>query len=241
MIRRRVSAALLLRDGFTGFTLSPAAAILCRLDGRAIRTMRKNDGYLVLVDLEPGDHTLSITVRGYREEVFPFTVPAQGALEAEIALTPGAGYRFPADTACLRVTVPGGAGELLWAAQARRDLVKLGQGKKNDPPTSIRLFCSGNPARLPVPGPCLALDEKGPEVVRLTALQTESGELAEPFAKSHPRGTELRPARAFRMDGEGKTELLFPQGGEVFLFCREQWLRTELQPGTQDLAWPDSP
>ena len=116
MIRRRVSAALLLRDGFTGFTLSPAAAILCRLDGRAIRTMRKNDGYLVLVDLEPGDHTLSITVRGYREEVFPFTVPAQGALEAEIALTPGAGYPFPADTACLRVTVPGGAGELLWAA-----------------------------------------------------------------------------------------------------------------------------
>ena len=64
MIRRRVSAALLPRDGFTGFTLSPAAAILCRLDGRAIRTMRKNDGYLVLVDLEPGDHTLSITVRG---------------------------------------------------------------------------------------------------------------------------------------------------------------------------------
>ena len=139
------------------------------------------------------------------------------------------------------MTVPGSAGELLWAAQARRDLVKLGQGKKNDPPTSIRLFCSGNPARLPVPGPFLALDEKGPEVVRLTALQTESGELAEPFAKSHPRGTELRPARAFRMDGEGKTELLFPQGGEVFLFCREQWLRTELQPGTQDLAWPDSP
>ena len=241
MIRRRVSAALLLRDGFTGRALSPAAAVLCKLDGRSIRTMRKTDGYLVLVDLEPGDHTLSLNARGYREEIYPFAVPAQGALEAEIALTPGAGYRFPADTACLRVTIPGGAGELLWAAQAGRDLVKLGQKKKNDPPAALRLFCSGNPARLPVPGPFLALDEKGPEVVRLTALQAESGELAEPFAKSHPRGTELRPARAFRTDGEGKTELLFPQGGEVFLYCREQWLRTELQPGEQDLVWPDSP
>ena len=237
MIRRTVSAALLLRDSFTGRPVSPAAGILCALDGRPIRPIRKTDGYLVLVDLEPGDHTLTLRVRPYQETAIPLTVPARGAAEAEVDLMPGAGYPFPKETAVLRVTVPDGAGEMLWAAQAGRDLVKLGPSRKEDAPTALRLFCSGNPARLPVPGPFLALDEKGPEVVRLTALRDEMGELAEPFLNKHPRGTELRPARAFRLDGTGSAALLFPRGGEVFLFCRDRLLRTELKPGDEDLQW----
>ena len=239
MIRRTVSAALLLRDGFTGRPISPAAGVLCRLDGRSIRPMRKNDGYLVLVDLEPGEHALSLRARGYREEELTLTVHARSAVEFEVDLIPGEGYPVPPDTARLRVTVSGASGENLWAAMASQDLLKLAQAIKKDtePVTEVRLFCSGSIARLPVPGAFLAVDQKGPEIIRLTAVQGETGELSEPFAKAHSRGTELRPARLFRTNDEGKVELLFPRGGEVILFCRDQWVRTELMPGEQDYLW----
>ena len=224
MIQRTVSAALLLRDGFTGRAIPLAAAVLCALDGRFVRPVRKQEGYLVFLDLEPGEHVLSLRCPGYREESFPLTVPPRGAAEGELYLSPGAGYRFPADTASLLVTIPGAAGETLWTAVAGRLQLKLAQAKKGDGGKVLRLFCSGNPAGLPVPGQFLILNEKGPELIRL-------------LQKEHHRGVEVRPARSFRTDEEGRVKLLFPRGGEVFLFCREQWTTVKLQPGEQAFSW----
>ncbi len=238
MIRRTVSAALLLRDSFTGRPVLPAAGILCHLDGKPVRQVQKPEGYLILTDLEPGGHILSLRCKGYREEEIPLTVPERGVTERELDLTPGAGYPFPAETARLRLTVPGAGGETLWAAMAGHSRLKLAQEKSREEKTAVRLFCSGDPARLPVPGTFLAIDEEGPELIRLRALRGDTGEFFAPMLKAHPRNTELRPARSYRADGEGKAELLFPRGGEVFLLCRDRWTRTEVSPGDQDLLWP---
>ena len=238
MIRRTVSAVLLLRDGFSGRTVVPDSGVLCRLNGRAVRPVRKPEGYMILTDLEPGVHILSLRCRGYREEEISLTVPERGVTEHEVDLTPGDGYRFPAGTACLHLTAPGAGGETLWAALSGRLRLKLAQEKKQDEETGLRLFCSGDPGRLPVPGTFLAIDEKGPELIHLRSVRGETGELSVPVQREHPRGTELRPARSFRMDGEGKAELLFPRGGEVFLFCRDQWTKVLLLPGEQDFLWP---
>ena len=240
MIQRTVSAALLLRDGFTGRAIPLAAAVLCALDGRFVRPVRKQEGYLVFLDLEPGEHVLSLRCPGYREESFPLTVPPRGAAEGELYLSPGAGYRFPADTASLLVTIPGAAGETLWTAMAGRLQLKLAQAKKGDGGKVLRLFCSGDPGWLPVPGAFLTMDKEGTELIRLLAVQGDTGELSAPMQRAHLRGTELRPALRFRTDGEGKARLLFPRGGEVLLFCRDQWMKTELAPGEQDLQWQGS-
>ena len=75
MIRRTVSAALLLRDGFTGAALKNGAATVCLLDGKPLqRPIWKRDGYLVLTDLTPGEHSLSIRRSGYRDETVALTV-----------------------------------------------------------------------------------------------------------------------------------------------------------------------
>ena len=239
MIQRTVSAALLLRDGFTGRSLPLAAAVLCALDGRAVRPVRKQEGYLVFLDLEPGEHVLSLRCPGYREESFTLTVPPRGAVEGELYLTPGAGYRFPADTARLRLTIPGAGGETLWAAVPGRLQLKLAAARKGDGEKVLRLFCSGNPAGIPVPGQFLILDEKNPELIRLWSIQEEMGELDAPLRQEHSRGVEVRPARSFRTDAEGRVELLFPRGGEVVLFCREQWTKVSLEPGEQEFSWTD--
>ena len=240
MIRRTVSAALLLRDGFTGVAIAPAVSVLCTLDGYPVRAMRKNDGYLVLTDLESGDHSLTLRCPGYREEVYPLTVPERGMAEGEVDLTPGAGYRFPADTARLRLTVPGSAGEFFWASTPGRVKLKLAQKKKAGGETLVRVFCAGNPARLPVPGSFLAIDEENPELLRFLSLREEAGELDAPLKKDHSRGIELRPARRFRTDEAGRAELLFPQGGEVHLFCRDRLMKVQLAPGDQELQWEAS-
>lgn len=237
MIRRSVSAALLLRDGFTGWPIAPAASVLCFLDGFSVRPMRKNDGYLVLTDLAPGQYGVTLRCPGYREEVFPLTVPERGLAEGEIDLTPGAGYRFPRETARLRLTVPGSGGEEFWAAAPGRVLLKLAQKKKAGGETLVRVFCAGDPARLPVPGSFLAIDKDNPELLRFLSLREEIGELDAPLKKDHNRGVELRPARRFRTDDAGRAELLFPQGGEVHLFCQDRMLKTQLAPGDQEFVW----
>ena len=239
MIHRSVSAVLLLRDGFSGRAVAPTSAVRCALDGYPVRPVRKAEGYLVLADLEPGSHTLSLRCPGYREETLRLTVSKREPVEREVDLTPGAGYRFPEDTACLRLTVPGAAGEELWAGMSGRVRLKLAQKKKAGGETLIRVFCAGDPARLPVPGTFLTVDETNPELVRFLSVREEAGELAEPFGKDHARGTELCPARCFRTDEAGRVELLFPQGGEAHLFFRDRLLNAKVTPGDQELVWTD--
>ena len=88
MIRRKVSAALLVRDGFTGQPIQSGSALLCRLNGQRIRPVFKNGGYLVLTDLDAGEHSLSLTARGFVTETVSLTVGG-APLETEIALRPG--------------------------------------------------------------------------------------------------------------------------------------------------------
>ena len=67
MITLHVSAVCRVRDGYTGKALD-ASALLCTLDGLPCRPVGKPDGCLVLVNLTPGVHRLSLRSRGYQEE-----------------------------------------------------------------------------------------------------------------------------------------------------------------------------
>lgn len=63
MIRRRLSAVFLVRDGFTGRALQSGAEVRCRLDGAPCAPLWKAGGYLALCDLPEGEHTLTIERR----------------------------------------------------------------------------------------------------------------------------------------------------------------------------------
>ena len=55
MIRHGMSAAYLLRDGFTGAVLAGGSATRCFLDGRPLRRpLWKREGYLVLCESAAG-------------------------------------------------------------------------------------------------------------------------------------------------------------------------------------------
>ena len=241
MIRRHVSAALLVRDGFTGQPFASGSVFLCRLNGQAVRPVFKPGGYLVLTDLEAGEHTFSLAARGFHTEMLTLSIADGKALEQEVAMKPDSRYAFPADTARLRVELSGKdgplTGEEFWVGWPAPVQLRLAQAVKTGEEGHIRLYCSGAAALLPVPGYFLLLDKKKPELVRLRELRSETGGLDGPVALSHVRGTVLVPAMRFHSDEEGWAELAFPRGGTVSLFCRGVLKDTELQPGTAELRW----
>lgn len=240
MIRRWVSAALLVRDGFTGQPLSSGGGLLCRLDGRPIRPLFKEGGYLVLTDLAPGVYTLTLGHRGFLEETVTLDIREGALLEETIPLRPGPDYPFQTQpvrlTVCLEGEVPQTGAEF-WAGVSGTVQLKLAQGKDAPLGREVRLFCKGASSGLPIPGWFLVEDGEGAELVHLQGLERELGRLESPMAQPHPRGTELVPMWRYRTGPDGTAQLLFRREGKVYLFCAGQCRTVALGPGAQELRW----
>lgn len=242
MIRRTASAAFLLRDGFTGAVLTGGPATRCLLDGRPLRQpIWKKDGYLVLVDLAPGEHVLRLSRNGYRDEELTIPVRDGATVEDTISLKPGAGYRFPRGTVRVSLTVVRGkkdvGGERLWLGLRPRTRLKLAQEKAEAGDAQARLFCDGSAAQLPIPGHFLINDTKAPELVYLRSLVNEAGEFSPPLTLPHSRGTELFPVQPYQTDESGMVQLLVREPGTLLGFCGGAVFSAELSAGDQNLEW----
>ncbi len=242
MILRKVSAALLLRDGFTGETLENGSATRCFLDGRPLSgPVWKRDGYLVLTDLPVGRHELRISRRGYLDETVTLCAQEEKPIEDTVSLKPGRGYRFPPDTVRVTVALRQGPDPLgdrrLWLGLRPRKRLKLSREKAGGEDGSLRLFCEGSTALLPVPGYYLLADDAAPELIFLRSLRGEEGEAAQAPAFSHSRGTELVPVQAYRTDGAGTVQVLLREPGMLTGFFGGRVFEARLQAGEQDIIW----
>ncbi len=242
MIRRTASAVFLLRDGFSGKTLTDGPATFCLLDGRPLRRpIWKKDGYLVLTDLTPGEHVLQLSRSGYRDEPVSFLVVEGRPVEDTIALKPGAGYRFPRNTVHLTLTMSRGgssaAGEQVWLGAALRGRLKLAQEKAEIGDTAAHLFYDGNTALLPIPGHFLLADGKAAELVYLKSLRGEEGEFTSPLTSEHGRGTELIPVQPYRADGAGVVSVLLREPGTLTGFVGGRIFEAQLAAGEQRAEW----
>lgn len=242
MIRRTASAVFLLRDGFSGKTLTDGPATYCLLDGRPLRRpIWKQDGYLVLTDLAPGEHTLQLIRNGYRDELVQLQVVEGRPVEDTIALKPGPGYRFPRDTVRLTLSLHRGgeaaADAQIWLGAAPRGRLKLAQEKAEIGDAEVHLFCDGNTALLPVPGHFLLADGKAPELVYLRSLRGETGEFASPLASAHGRGTELIPVQSYCADGVGTVQVLLREPGTLIGFFGGRIFEAQLAAGEQRAEW----
>ena len=242
MIRRTASAVFLLRDGFSGVTLTNGSATRCLLDGEPLRRpVWKREGYLVLTDLTPGEHILQISRSGYQDEFVPITVAEGRPTEDTIALKPGAGYRFPQETVHVALALRRGTDpatdEQIWLGVPPRTRLKLAQDKTEKGDAEAHLFCEGNAALLPIPGHFLLTDRKAPELVYLRSLCGETGEFAPPLAIPHGRGTEFVPMQLYRADAAGAVRVLLREPGTLLGFCAGKVYEAQLQPGEQKIEW----
>ena len=242
MIRRTASAVFLLRDGFSGATLTDGSSTRCLLDGRPLhRPLWKREGYLVLTDLEPGEHSLLISRRGYRDELVSIRVSAGRPAEDTISLKPGAGYRFPRETVRASLALRGGkdpaAGEQIWLGMQQRSRLRLAQEKAESGDGEAHLFCEGNASLRPIPGHFLRADKKRPELVYLRSLRGETGEFAPPLTLSHGRGTEFIPIQPYSADETGRVQVLLREPGTLIGFSGGKVFEALLSAGEQELEW----
>lgn len=232
MIRLHASAVFQVRDGFTGRVLE-GGGLLCALDGASVRPLFKPGGYLVLVNLAPGPHRLTLRAAGFQEEQADFACPPSAVYQGYLALKPAPGRPLPPGAAVVRaaglepgrpvwLTVPGG-GEC-----------RVAQTQAEAGSEELRLFPKGNP---PVPGPFLA-DDPAAEIVVLSALEGEAGRLSAPLSAAHGRSCPLLPAQCYRADREGGLTAAFPRPGPLVLFQpgRGVLARAELKEGVQELT-----
>ena len=242
MTRRTASSVFLLRDGFSGNTLTGSSATRCLLDGMPLRRpIWKKDGYLVLTDLAPGEHVLQISRSGYDDERITFRVDPGTTLEDTVALKPGPGYRFPRETVRVTLTLLQGqtpaSGQQIWLGVPPRTRLKLAQERAESGDREVHLFCDGNASRLPIPGHFLMADKKTPELVYLRSLHSETGEFYPPLRFAHGRGTELFPMQAYCADEAGAVHVLLREPGTLTGFCGGNVYEVQLHPGEQTAEW----
>ena len=242
MIRHTVAAAFLLRDGFSGQVFADASGTRCLLDGKPLRRpIWKREGYLVLTDLEPGEHQLTISRTGFREETVTVRAAEGEPVEDTISLKPGKGYRFPPGTVRVSLTLRerqgAAAGRQIWLGIVPRPRLKLAQEKTEAGDEEAHLFCEGNPALLPIPGHFLLAGGKEPELVYLRSLREETGRFYPPLALSHPRGTEFVPMQAYTADEAGTVQVLLREPGTLKGYADGKVFEALLQAGEQVLEW----
>ena len=242
MIRHSVAAAFLMRDGFTGNVLADASGTRCLLDGQPLRRpIWKKEGYLVLTDLAPGEHRLTVSRTGYREETVTVLAAEGEPVEDTVSLKPGRGYHFPQGTVRVSLTLRRGreaaAGQQLWLGTVPRSRLKLAQEKAEAGEAEARIFCDGNPALLPIPGHFLMADGKGPELAYLRSLREETGRFYPPLKLSHLRGTELIPMQAYLSDEAGRVQVLLREPGRLTGFADGKVFEEQLREGEQELEW----
>ena len=241
MIRRKVSAVLLLRDGFTHLPVTDLSGVLCTLDDRPYRPIGKPGGYLVLCDLAPGAHALTIRRYGYREERMR-VASREGALREELVeLRPDERYPLPRDASRVALRLQRErrplTAQALWLGMPLPTAVKLGAARGGAPENELAVFCEGSADRLPVPGAFLISDGADAELVSVRRLRGETMILDAPPTRRHPRGTELIAVQPYRTDENGLLRAAFRFPGTLWAFFPGQTKTFAVRSGEQELVW----
>ncbi len=239
MIRRRVSAALQLRDSFWGCPAEGKA--ICTLNGRQSRPQIRPGGWLIWTDLPAGAYDLTVSLYGFQTGVLTIEVPEKGLWEGSMLLAPGTGYRFRDTAAKLTLHLVHGkksiANAEIWLCTTGRTELRIAQDTAAKGAEALRLYCRGNRALLPVPGTFLVADENKPELIQLAALEGEQGILAAPLKAAHGRGKVLMQAQPVRTSPDGLVQAAFAAEGNLTVLYGKKTQQIPLEAGEQEIIF----
>lgn len=213
MIHTRMSAALAVRDGYTGKAITQST-VRCWLDGQPHIPQYRRGGYLVFVNLPDGEHELLLKGGYFQDERLTFTC-GEKPFERNVTLKPAPNYPFYSAVTQLAATLKEKgkpvAGRVLWvAAKAASEEIKLAQDLAGAGDTSLKLYFRGA-AEGRFPRNYLIADGKKSEIVPISGAQDALASLDMPLKYEHKRGVALYPAQAY----------LTGENGQILAFFRE--------------------
>lgn len=221
MIRVRLSAALAVRDGYTGKPMEQNA-LRCHLDGQPYRPGYRAGGYLIFVNLAPGPHTVVLQGGRYRDERIQLQIPETGHVERNVTLKPAPNYPFYSQVtqlcAALKEKGKPVADRTLWvAAKAAMSDLKLAQDTAEAGSQEVKLYFRGGPEGR-FPGNYLIVDGKNSEVVAISGAEGGHASLDSPLGFSHKRGAAFYPAQEYHTDDKGQVLAFFRDPVPAYVF-----------------------
>ena len=246
-IRRRVSAAVLVLDDFTGRPITTADLSVTASETLA-RSVRKGDGYFLFLD-SPAP-TLEITARAwaYHPASVRVTLADLPPLRpvVKLRLTPNRNYSVPSRTTCLEGSAPPGTAVQVFCLNDPRPL-RLLYDYGADGPEGGRLMQIYDPAGSDLEGRRFALLRKGEEQAEcftvLDRLEEVEGGclLAAPLTRDCKKaGATVLPIFTAEADQNGRYFLPLRDLAVKSYTCRVLWAppgrswreeTLELEPG----------
>lgn len=231
MIRVRLSAALAVRDGYTGKPMAQNA-VGCILDGQVCHPGYRSGGYLIFTNLAPGVHTVVLHGGRYRDEKILLEIPETGHVERNVTLKPAPDYPFYSQVTQLCATLAEGgkpaADRTLWvAAKAAMSDLKLAQDTAEAGSREVKVYFRGGPEGR-FPGNYLIIDGKNSEVVAISGAEGGHATLDTPLRFSHKRGAVFYPAQEYHTDDAGQILAFFREPVPAYVLdpskaCLTEW------------------
>lgn len=240
MFKLRADLVVLVLDGYTGKALNPAGVRVI-LDGSLYRPQYKEGGYMVFINIEPGEHEIILKSTFFLDESFRFTVSGEGFAERIVTLKPADNYSFGKNSAHVIATVRQSGAVLAGAAvrfaisgSRQGNEIKIAQGTLNPGDTDVRLFIKGG-AVLNLPMEYLFVSDKNAEINTLTAAEDNVYMLQSPSVQEYKRGDSLYPAAIYETDEDGIFSAYVREPGKIFVFAEDKLTAFDLTAGENNI------
>ena len=228
-----VQLACAVRCSATGNSLCDAALNVL-VDGERKRCLRRNDGFLLFMDLPNGKHCLTLSHPYYRDAQCSVTIE-EGKTTIEVVTMRPLSVR--GENLC-RLTVTGMKPGTTAYISGQTYPLQLQQSECPAGTKDLRLFKRGAFRLLP-PLRMLCADESAPETCILMDLMSEDNwRLVSPLRFAHKRGVKFYPTQPYEAQDDGTTQAVFFAAGPISMLYENKLYELTVKEGEQTWQIP---
>ena len=232
-MRLHVQLACAVRCSATGNSLCDAMLQIL-VDGERKRYLRRNDGFLLFMELKNGEHRLSLRHPYYHDAQCTVTVtPGETTVEV-VTMRP---LNVSGDHLC-RLTVSGLVPGTTAYISGQSYPLQLQQSDCTEGTQVLRLFKRGAFKLLP-PLRMLCADEAAPETcILMDMLGEDNWSIARPLRFAHKRGVKFYPTQPYEAGDDGTVTAVFFAAGPISLLYEDKLYELSVEEGEQTWQIP---
>ena len=228
-----VQLACAVRCSATGNSLCDAALTVL-VDGERKRYLRRNDGFILFMDLANGRHRLTLSHPYYRDAQCSFVIEEGETTIEVVTMRP---LRVSGENLC-RLTVTGMKPETTAYISGQTYPLQLQQEECPAGVRDLRLFKRGAFQLIP-PLRILCADKNAPETcILMDKLGEEQWLLAKPLGCEHRRGVKFFPTQPYEAQDDGTTQAVFFAAGPVSILYENKLYELTVKEGEQTWQIP---
>ena len=228
-----VQLACAVRCSATGNSLCDAALNVL-VDGERKRYLRRNDGFLLFMDLSNGKHCLTLRHPYYRDAQCSFMIEEGETTIEVVTMRP----MYVAGENLCRLTVTGMKPGTTAYISGQTYPLQLQQSECPAGTQNLRLFKRGAFKLVP-PLRMLCADESAPETCILMDIMSEDNwRLASPLRCEHKRGVKFYPTQPYEAQNDGTTQAVFFAAGPISMLYENKLYELTVKEGEQTWQIP---